>query len=54
MHPPFLPRPAASHTIAAGGLHKRLSARWVIADYPALARPDSAQVQVPDFCQPEM
>jgi len=41
----------------AGGLHERLSARWpeaVIADYPALARPGSAQVQVPDFWQPEV
>jgi len=26
----------------------------VIADYPALARPGSAQVQVPDFWQPEV
>jgi Phosphotransferase enzyme family len=43
--------------VLAGGLHKRLSARWpeaVIADYPALARPGSAQVQVPDFWQPEV
>ncbi len=41
----------------AGGLHERLSARWpeaVITDYPALARPGSAQVQVPDFWQPEV
>ena len=41
----------------ASGLHERLSARWpeaVIADYPALARPGSAQVQVPDFWQPEV
>ena len=33
--------------VLAGGLHERLSARWpeaVIADYPALARPGSAQV----------
>ena len=32
-------------------------ARWpeaVIADYPALARPGSARVQVPDFWQPEV
>ena len=39
------------------GLHERLSARWpeaVIAAYPALARPGSAQVQVPDFWQPEV
>jgi len=38
-------------------LHERLSARWpeaAIADYPALARPGSAQVQVPDFWQPEV
>ena len=42
--------------VLAGDLHERLSARWpeaVIADYPALARPGSAQVQVPDFWQPE-
>lgn len=41
----------------AGGLHERLSARWpeaVTADYPALARPGPAQVQVPDFWQPEV
>jgi Ser/Thr protein kinase RdoA (MazF antagonist) len=40
----------------AGDLHERLSARWpqaVTADYPALARPGSAQVQVPDFWQPQ-
>ena len=43
--------------VLAGGLHERLSARWpeaVIGDYPALARPGSAQVQVPDFWQPEV
>ena len=43
--------------VLAGGLHERLSARWpeaVIAAYPALARPGSAQVQVPDFWQPEV
>ena len=43
--------------VLAGELHERLSARWpeaVIADYPALARPGSAQVQVPDFWQPEV
>ena len=43
--------------VLAGGLHERLSARWpqaVTADYPALARPGSAQVQVPDFWQPEV
>ena len=43
--------------VLAGGLHERLSARWpdaVIADYPALARPGGAQVQVPDFWQPEV
>ena len=37
-------------------LHERLSARWpeaALADYPALARPGSAQVQAPDFWQPE-
>ena len=41
----------------AGELHDRLSARWpetVIADYPALARPGSARVQVPGFWQPEV
>jgi Ser/Thr protein kinase RdoA (MazF antagonist) len=41
--------------VLAGELHERLSARWpevVIADYPALARPGSAQVQIPDFWQP--
>jgi Ser/Thr protein kinase RdoA (MazF antagonist) len=41
----------------AGELHERLSARWpetVIADYPALARPGSARVQVPGFWQPEV
>jgi Ser/Thr protein kinase RdoA (MazF antagonist) len=43
--------------LLAGGLHERLSARWpqaVTADYPALARPGSARVQVPDFWQPEV
>ncbi len=43
--------------VLAAGLHQRLSARWpeaVTADYPALARPGSAQVQVPDFWQPEV
>jgi hypothetical protein len=43
--------------VLAGGLHERLSARCpevVIADYPALSRPDSAQVQVPDFWQPQV
>jgi Ser/Thr protein kinase RdoA (MazF antagonist) len=43
--------------VLAGGLHERLSARWpeaVTADYPALARPGSAQVQVPDFWPPEV
>ena len=43
--------------VLAVGLHERLSARWpeaVIADYPALARPGSPQVQVPDFWQPEV
>jgi Ser/Thr protein kinase RdoA (MazF antagonist) len=41
----------------AGELHERLSARWpeaVIADYPALAQPGAARVQVPDFWQPEV
>ncbi len=41
----------------AGHLHERLSARWpeaVLADYPALARPGAARVQVPDFWQPEV
>lgn len=41
----------------AGELHQRLSARWpetVIADYPALAGPGSARVQVPGFWQPEV
>jgi hypothetical protein len=43
--------------VLAGQLHERLSARWpqaVIADYPALAEPGAAQVQVPDFWQPEV
>lgn len=43
--------------VLAGDLHERLSARWpetVIADYPALAGPSSARVQVPDFWQPEV
>jgi hypothetical protein len=43
--------------ILAAQLHERLSARWpqaVIADYPALARPGSARVQVPGFWQPEV
>jgi Ser/Thr protein kinase RdoA (MazF antagonist) len=43
--------------VLAGGLHERLSARWpeaVTADYPALAQPGSAQVQVPDFWPPEV
>jgi hypothetical protein len=43
--------------VLASGLHERLSARWpeaVTADCPALARPGSAQVQVPDFWQPEV
>jgi Ser/Thr protein kinase RdoA (MazF antagonist) len=41
----------------AGELHARLSARWpqvVIADYPALAQPGAARVQVPGFWQPEV
>jgi Ser/Thr protein kinase RdoA (MazF antagonist) len=43
--------------VLAGELHERLSARWpetVIADYPALAQPGAARVQVPDFWQPEV
>jgi Ser/Thr protein kinase RdoA (MazF antagonist) len=43
--------------VLAGDLHEQLSARWpeaVIADYPALARPGAARVQVPDFWQPEV
>ena len=43
--------------VLAGDLHEQLSARWpeaVIADYPALARPGAAQVQVPDFWQPQV
>jgi aminoglycoside/choline kinase family phosphotransferase len=43
--------------VLAAGLHERLSARWpeaAIADFPALARPGSAQVQVPDFWRPEV
>ena len=42
--------------VLAGELHERLSARWpeaALADYPALARPGSAQVQAPDFWQPQ-
>ncbi len=41
--------------VLADGMHERLSARWpeaVLADYPALARPGSPRVQVPDFWQP--
>ena len=43
--------------VLASDLHEGLSARWpqaVTADYPALARPGSAQVQVPDFWQPQV
>ena len=43
--------------VLAGDLHEQLSARWpeaVIADYPALARPGAARVQVPDFWRPEV
>ncbi len=43
--------------VLAGDLHERLSARWpetVLADYPALARPGAARVQVPGFWQPEV
>jgi Ser/Thr protein kinase RdoA (MazF antagonist) len=43
--------------VLASELYQRLSARWpqaVTADYPALARPGSARVQVPDFWQPQV
>jgi len=43
--------------VLAGDLHEQLTARWpeaVLADYPALARPGAARVQVPDFWQPEV
>jgi hypothetical protein len=43
--------------VLADALHEPLSTRWpeaVTADYPALARPGSAQIQVPDFWQPEV
>jgi Ser/Thr protein kinase RdoA (MazF antagonist) len=43
--------------VLADDLHQRLSARWpeaVTADYPALARPGAARVQVPDFWQPQV
>jgi hypothetical protein len=43
--------------VLAGQVHERLSARWpeaVTADYPALAPPGAARVQVPDFWQPEV
>jgi Phosphotransferase enzyme family len=43
--------------VLAGDLHEQLSARWpeaVLADYPAVARPGAARVQVPDFWQPEV
>jgi Ser/Thr protein kinase RdoA (MazF antagonist) len=43
--------------VLAGELHERLSERWpeaVIADYPALAQPGAARVQVPDFWQPQV
>jgi hypothetical protein len=43
--------------VLAGELHERLSARWpetIIADYPALAQPGAARVQVPDFWPPEV
>jgi hypothetical protein len=43
--------------VLAGELHERLSARWpeaVTADYPALAQPGAARVQVPGFWQPEV
>jgi len=43
--------------VLASELHEQLSARWpetVIADYPALAGPSSARVQIPGFWQPEV
>jgi Ser/Thr protein kinase RdoA (MazF antagonist) len=43
--------------VLAADLHEQLSARWpqaVTADYPALAQPGSARVQVPDFWQPQV
>jgi Ser/Thr protein kinase RdoA (MazF antagonist) len=43
--------------VLAGDLHERLSARWpeaIIADYPALAQPGAARVQVPGFWRPEV
>jgi len=43
--------------VLASDLYEQLSARWpqtVTADYPALAQPGAAQVQVPDFWQPEV
>ena len=55
--PCFLCRGAGIHARVAAGLHEQLSARWpeaVIADYPALAGPSSARVQIPDFWQPEV
>lgn len=45
-----------SMCLLAGQLYEQLSARWpdaAIADYPALAGPGSARVQLPDFWQPE-
>jgi hypothetical protein len=44
------------HTLARG-LDDELSRRWpgtVIPDYPALARPGSAPIQVPDWWSPEV
>jgi Ser/Thr protein kinase RdoA (MazF antagonist) len=43
--------------VLASDLHQRLTARWpdaVTADYPALARPGAARVQLPDFWHPEV
>jgi hypothetical protein len=39
-----------------GALHERLTLRWpdtVMPDYPALARPGSTPVPVPDWWSPE-
>jgi hypothetical protein len=47
-----MPEPVAPRLLGADA-----GAGWpqaVTADYPALARPGSAQVQVPDFWQPEV
>jgi hypothetical protein len=42
---------------AAGALLERLSSRWpetAVPDYPALARPGSARVVVPEWWQPDL